>query len=111
MYQNLTITLNLLKVYLMDADDLDLEKVPNNAFVIYQGHHGNWSVYCANVIFPSLAFFEKDGIVNTEGCVRIIVLAVSIVDDVRGDWKIIRELSEVAGASCLKDCGIQSFVY
>jgi NADH dehydrogenase (ubiquinone) Fe-S protein 1 len=85
-------------VYLMGADDVNLEKVPSDAFVVYQGHHGDQSVYRANVILPAAAFSEKEGTYeNTEGCTQQTVPAVPTVGDARDDWKIIRALSEVAG--------------
>lgn len=85
-------------VYLMGADDVDLEKVPADAFVVYQGHHGDRGVYRANVILPAAAFSEKEGTyVNTEGCSQQTLPAVPTVGDARDDWKIIRALSEVAG--------------
>lgn len=85
-------------VYLMGADDVNLEKVPADAFVVYQGHHGDRGVYRANVILPAAAFSEKEGTyVNTEGCSQQTLPAVPTVGDARDDWKIIRALSEVAG--------------
>lgn len=85
-------------VYLMGADDVDLEKLPNDAFVVYQGHHGDHGVYRANVILPASAFSEKEGTYeNTEGCTQQTLPAVPTVGDARDDWKIIRALSEVAG--------------
>ncbi|EXB95899.1 NADH dehydrogenase [ubiquinone] iron-sulfur protein 1 [Morus notabilis] len=85
-------------VYLMGADDVNLEKVPADAFVVYQGHHGDRSVYRANVILPASAFSEKEGTYeNTEGCTQQTLPAVPTVGDARDDWKIIRALSEVSG--------------
>ncbi|XP_065848743.1 NADH dehydrogenase [ubiquinone] iron-sulfur protein 1, mitochondrial [Euphorbia lathyris] len=85
-------------VYLMGADDVDLEKLPKDAFVIYQGHHGDRGVHRANVILPASAFSEKEGTyVNTEGCAQQTLPAVPTVGDSRDDWKIIRALSEVVG--------------
>lgn len=86
-------------IYLMGADDVSLEKLPSDAFVVYQGHHGDRGVYRANVIFPASAFTEKEGTYeNTEGCAQQTLPAVPTVGDAREDWKIIRALSEVAGA-------------
>ncbi|XP_058179673.1 NADH dehydrogenase [ubiquinone] iron-sulfur protein 1, mitochondrial [Rhododendron vialii] len=86
-------------LYLMGADDVSLEKLPSDAFVVYQGHHGDRGVYRANVIFPASAFTEKEGTYeNTEGCAQQTLPAVPTVGDAREDWKIIRALSEVAGA-------------
>ncbi|CAL9201023.1 unnamed protein product [Musa hybrid cultivar] len=85
-------------LYLMGADDVNLDKLPDDAFVVYQGHHGDKGVYRANVILPSSAFSEKEGTYeNTEGCSQWTVPAVPTVGDARDDWKIIRALSEVAG--------------
>lgn len=85
-------------LYLMGADDVKLDRVPDDAFVVYQGHHGDRSVYRANVILPSTAFSEKEGTYeNTEGCTQQTLPAVPTVGDARDDWKIIRALSEVAG--------------
>ncbi|XP_050387990.1 NADH dehydrogenase [ubiquinone] iron-sulfur protein 1, mitochondrial [Argentina anserina] len=85
-------------VYLMGADDVNLEKVPSDAFVVYQGHHGDRGVYRANVILPAAAFSEKEGTyVNTEGYSQQTLPAVPTVGDARDDWKILRALSEVAG--------------
>ncbi|CAI0395207.1 unnamed protein product [Linum tenue] len=86
-------------VYLMGADDVNLDDIPKDAFVVYQGHHGDKSVYRANVILPASAFSEKEGTYeNTEGCSQQTLPAVPTVGDARDDWKIIRALSEVAGA-------------
>ncbi|CAI0568282.1 unnamed protein product [Linum tenue] len=86
-------------VYLMGADDVNLDEIPKDAFVVYQGHHGDKSVYRANVILPASAFSEKEGTYeNTEGCSQQTLAAVPTVGDARDDWKIIRALSEVAGA-------------
>ncbi|KAF3445174.1 hypothetical protein FNV43_RR14868 [Rhamnella rubrinervis] len=85
-------------IYLMGSDDANLEKIPDDAFVVYQGHHGDQSVYRANVILPASAFSEKEGTYeNTEGCTQQTMPAVPTVGDARDDWKIIRALSEVAG--------------
>ncbi|KAI4307669.1 hypothetical protein L6164_030833 [Bauhinia variegata] len=85
-------------VYLMGADDINFDKIPKDAFVVYQGHHGDKGVYRANVILPAAAFSEKEGTYeNTEGCTQQTLPAVPTVGDARDDWKIIRALSEVAG--------------
>ncbi|CAA6664282.1 unnamed protein product [Spirodela intermedia] len=85
-------------LYLMGADDVGLEELPEDAFVVYQGHHGDKGVYRANLILPSSAFSEKEGTYeNTEGCAQWTAPAVPTVGDARDDWKIVRALSEVAG--------------
>ncbi|KAL8211275.1 hypothetical protein R6Q57_005712 [Mikania cordata] len=85
-------------LYLMGADDVDLDKLPKDAFVVYQGHHGDKGVYRANVILPGAAFSEKEGTyANTDGTAQQSVPAVPTVGDAREDWKVIRALSEVCG--------------
>eukprot|EP00898_Chlorokybus_atmophyticus_P005067 jgi/Chlat1/5561/Chrsp369S05353 len=85
-------------LYLLGADDFDLSTISDDAFVVYQGHHGDRGAHRADVILPAAAYTEKEGTyVNTEGRVQRTKAAVSIVGDSRDDWKIIRALSEIAG--------------
>jgi len=85
-------------VYLLGADDFDLDIIPKNAFVIYQGHHGDAGAHRADVILPGAAYTEKNGTyVNTEGRVQRARKAVAPPGEAREDWKIIRALSAVAG--------------
>lgn len=85
-------------VYLLGADDIQVDKISKDAFVVYQGHHGDRSVYRANMILPGVAFSEKEGTYeNAEGCTQQTIPAVPTVGDSRDDWKILRALSEVSG--------------
>lgn len=85
-------------VYLLGADEPTPADIPADAFVVYQGHHGDRSAYRANVILPGAAYTEKEGTYeNTEGRAQQTSPAVPTVGDARDDWKIIRALSEVAG--------------
>jgi NADH-quinone oxidoreductase subunit G len=83
-------------VYLMGVDaDLPINK---NAFVVYQGHHGDKGASRADVILPAAAYTEKDGLyVNTEGRVQLGKRAIAPVGDAREDWKILRALSSLIG--------------
>lgn len=64
-----------------------------------QGHHGDKGAARANVILPGAAYTEKAGTyVNMEGRVQATRAAVPLVGDAREDWKILRAVSEVAGA-------------
>ena len=57
-------------VYLLGADEIDTSEL-GNAFVIYQGHHGDAGAHRADVILPGAAYTEKDATyVNTEGRVQ-----------------------------------------
>jgi NADH-quinone oxidoreductase subunit G len=84
-------------VYLLEADEIDVSKL-GDAFVVYQGHHGDKGAHRADVILPGAAYTEKPGIyVNTEGRVQQGHRAVFPLGDAREDWKILRALSEILG--------------
>ncbi len=84
-------------VYLLAADEIDTAKLAN-AFVIYQGHHGDAGAHVADVILPGAAYTEKEGTyVNTEGRVQRGRRATFPPGDAREDWSILRALSEVLG--------------
>lgn len=85
-------------VYLLGSDDFDEADIPADAFVVYQGHHGDRGATRADVILPGAAYTEKSGsYVNMEGRVQETRVAVPVPGDARDDWKIIRALSEVLG--------------
>jgi len=82
-------------VYLLGADEIDVSRL-GNAFVVYQGTHGDRGAPVADVILPGAAYTEKNAIwVNTEGRVQHGRLAVFPPGEAREDWKILRALSEV----------------
>ena len=84
-------------VYLLGADEIDMERL-GNAFVIYQGSHGEQGAHRADVILPGAAYTEKSAIyVNTEGRPQMTARAVFPPGEAREDWKIIRALSGVLG--------------
>jgi len=84
-------------VYLLGADEIDMERL-GNAFVIYQGSHGEQGAHRADVILPGAAYTEKSAIyVNTEGRSQMTARAVFPPGEAREDWKIIRALSGVLG--------------
>eukprot|EP00475_Leptophrys_vorax_P041506 TRINITY_DN78263_c0_g1_i1.p1 TRINITY_DN78263_c0_g1~~TRINITY_DN78263_c0_g1_i1.p1 ORF type:complete len:719 (-),score=191.50 TRINITY_DN78263_c0_g1_i1:35-2191(-) len=82
--------------YLLGADEFDANEIPADAFVVYQGHHGDKGASRADVVLPGQAYTEKAGTyVNTEGRVQRGMAAVTAPFDSREDWMIIRALSEV----------------
>jgi NADH dehydrogenase (ubiquinone) Fe-S protein 1 len=87
------------KVYfLLGADDYSDSYIPNDAFVIYLGSHGDKGASRADVILPGVTFTEKMGTyVNTEGRVQEAAKAVTPPGDAREDWAVLRALSEVIG--------------
>ncbi len=84
-------------VYLLGADEIDMERL-GEAFVIYQGSHGDAGAHRADVILPAAAYTEKDGTyVNTEGRAQTTSRAIFPPGEAREDWKILRALSAVLG--------------
>lgn len=82
-------------VYLLGADEVDTVAL-KNAFVIYQGHHGDAGAQAADVVFPGAAYTEKNATyVNTEGRVQRTRAATQPPGEAREDWKVIRALSDV----------------
>ena len=59
-------------VYLLNCDDFHTKDIPEDAFVIYQGTHGDKGAERANLILPGATYVEKSGTyVSTEGRVDI----------------------------------------
>ncbi|PWN48172.1 putative NADH dehydrogenase 78K chain precursor [Violaceomyces palustris] len=85
-------------IYLLNADDITPESIPRDAFVVYQGHHGDVGAQYADVCLPGSAYTEKaTTFVNTEGRTQVTRAAVPPPGAAREDWKVIRALSEVMG--------------
>ena len=83
-------------IYLLGADEINYDY--ENAFVIYQGHHGDIGAQKANVILPGATYTEKNSIfVNLEGRFQFTERAVFPPGDAKEDWAIIRALSEAVG--------------
>ncbi|MFL5335285.1 MAG: NADH-quinone oxidoreductase subunit NuoG [Geminicoccaceae bacterium] len=82
-------------VFLIGADELDTSRL-GDAFVVYQGHHGDRGAQAADVVLPGAAYTEKNASwVNTEGRLQRGKLAVFPPGEAKEDWKILRALSEV----------------
>lgn len=55
-------------VYILGADNFRPDEIPDDAFVIYQGHTGDEGAYYADLILPGAAYIEKSATyVNTDG--------------------------------------------
>ena len=81
-------------VFLIGADEVDTGRL-GDAFVIYQGHHGDRGAHAADVILPGATYTEKNASwVNTEGRLQRGKLAVFPPGEAKEDWKILRALSE-----------------
>ncbi len=85
-------------LYLLGADEFAVSST-GDAFVIYQGSHGDRAARIADIVLPGAAYTEKNGTyVNTEGRVQLGERAVFPPGDAREDWAIVRALSEQLGA-------------
>jgi len=80
-------------IFNLGADQVEL---PETAFVIYQGSHGDRGAHRANVILPSATYTEESGIfVNTEGRVQLAERASFPPGQAKENWAILRALSAV----------------
>lgn len=80
-------------IYLLGADEVDGNDIPEDAFVVYQGHHGDVGAQFADVCLPGSAYTEKATTwVNTEGRSQLGRAAVPPPGASREDWKIIRSV-------------------
>jgi len=79
-----------------DAEAVTREDLPEDCFVIYQGHHGDAGAAIADCVLPGAAYTEKQGTyVNMEGRAQQTFPALTPPGEAREDWKIIRVVSEV----------------
>lgn len=82
----------------MGADKIEKKDIPEDAFVVYIGTHGDVGAYYADFILPAAAYTEKTATyVNTEGRPQLTRLAVQPPGLARNDWEILRALSEELG--------------
>ena len=82
-------------LYLLAADDINVNEIDKDCFVIYQGHHGDASASRADVILPEAAYTEQDGIfVNMEGRPQYARAAISPLGQARESWDIITYLAK-----------------
>ena len=74
-------------LYLLGSDNLEIKK--NNEFIIYQGSHGDRSAEIADVVPPSPAYTEQNGLYeNLEGRVQECKKASYPIGEALEDWKI-----------------------
>ncbi|MBV1837349.1 NADH-quinone oxidoreductase subunit NuoG [Acetobacter estunensis] len=87
-------------LWLLGADEFHVHSISPDTFVVYQGHHGDAGAARADVILPGATYTEKEGTwVNTEGRVQRGFQAVFPPGEAKEDWKILRAVSEVLGAT------------
>ena len=82
---------NFKLLYLMGSDNLDFKK--NNEFIIYQGSHGDKGAEIADIVLPSAAFTEQNGLYqNLEGRVQESKKASYPIGEAKEDYKIFNSL-------------------
>ncbi|KAF0111458.1 MAG: NADH-quinone oxidoreductase subunit G [Hyphomonadaceae bacterium] len=80
---------------LLGADEI---AAPSTAFKIYIGSHGDRGAHDADLILPSPAYTEKNGIyVNLEGRVQYAYAAVEAKGEAKEEWAIFRAVSQELG--------------
>ena len=84
-------------VYLLGVDEIDMGYF-GEAFVIYQGHHGDIGAHRADVVLPGAAYTEKNAFyVNTEGRVQEARRAVFAPGQAMEDYKVVSAVAEALG--------------
>ena len=79
-------------VFLFGQDNIEINK--KNEFIIYIGHHGDRGAENADIILPSPAYTEQDGLyTNLEGKIQKAYKASYPTGDSKEDWIIVNELS------------------
>ncbi|MEC7100075.1 MAG: molybdopterin-dependent oxidoreductase, partial [Pseudomonadota bacterium] len=75
-------------LYLLGSDNLEIKK--NNEFIVYQGSHGDRGAEIADLILPSAAFTEQNGLYeNLEGRVQECKKASYPIGEALEDWKVL----------------------
>ncbi len=84
-------------VFNLGVDEVEIAAGP---IVIYQGSHGDRGAHRADIIFPSAAYTEENGLfVNTEGRPQLAVRAGFAPGEAKENWAILRALSAELAAT------------
>ncbi len=84
-------------VWLLGADELPVDRL-KDAFVVYQGTHGDAGAHAADVILPAAAWTEMNATyVNLEGRPQLALRAVTPPGAAREGWQIISDMARVLG--------------
>tara|TARA_B100001093_G_C26816999_1_gene1010195 strand:- start:650 stop:2302 length:1653 start_codon:yes stop_codon:yes gene_type:complete len=78
-------------LYLLGSDNLEFQK--NNEFIVYQGSHGDRGAEIADIILPSAAYTEQNGLYeNLEGRIQEAKKASYPIGESLEDWKIFNRI-------------------
>ena len=95
---------NVKILYLLGSDDIDMNQIGEDVFVIYQGHHGDAGASRADVILPEAAYTEQDGMyVNMEGRLQLARAAVSPPGAAKTGIEIINIVAKALGVNVSGD--------
>ena len=73
-------------LYFVGSDNLDFVK--KDEFIIYQGSHGDRTAQISDIILPSPAFTEQNGLfINLEGRLQKSIKSAYPPGDAKEDWK------------------------
>ena len=85
-------------IYLLGSDNLELKK--NQEFIVYQGSHGDKGAEIADLVLPSAAYTEQNGLYeNLEGRVQECKKASYPIGEALEDWKIFNLIIKKTGMS------------
>jgi NADH-quinone oxidoreductase subunit G len=83
-------------LYLLGSDNLEFKK--NDEFVVYQGSHGDRGAEIADLILPSAAYTEQNGLYeNLEGRIQEGKKASYPIGEALEDWKILNQIIKKLG--------------
>ena len=83
-------------LYLLGSDNLDFKK--DKEFIVYQGSHGDRGAEIADIILPSAAYTEQNGLyANLEGRVQECKKASYPIGESLEDWKIFNRIIKKIG--------------
>ena len=84
-------------LYLLGSDNLDFKK--DNEFIVYQGSHGDRGAEIADIVLPSAAYTEQNGLYeNLEGRVQECKKASYPIGEALEDWKIFNRIIKKIGS-------------
>lgn len=91
-------------LYLLGSDDIDMDRIKKDVFVIYQGHHGDSGANRADVILPEAAYTEQNSIyVNMEGRPQYTKAAVPPPGSAKTGIEIINAVANALGIRLISD--------
>ena len=83
-------------LYLLGSDNLNFKK--DGEFIVYQGSHGDRGAEIADVVLPSAAYTEQNGLYeNLEGRVQECKKASYPIGESLEDWKIFNRIIKKIG--------------